>query len=183
MSYLKVPSAGSLLYAREVPRDDAGEPLGDTMFTSTFAAYDALSDGMKRRLAGLKAVHRMTKGYDNDAEAPVTRIKYTDDQRGKVSDQIHPIIRTHPETGRKCIYISKLCVTGIVDMPDSESGPLLEELYAHCTRPEFIYRHKWRVGDLLMWDNCPLQHLAVQDFALPRRRLMHRTTIRGSVPF
>ena len=182
-SYRKAPSAGSALYALEVPRNDAGEVVGDTLFASTFLAYDALSDDMKRRLAGLKAIHHMTKGYDGNADAPPTRIRYDDRPRSQVPDQAHPIIRTHPVTGRKCIYVNKLCVTGIVGMPESASGPLLEEIYAHCTRPEFVYRHKWRVGDLLMWDNCSLQHLAVQDYALPQRRRMHRTTIAGSVPY
>jgi len=182
-SYRKAPSAGSALYALEVPRNDAGEVVGDTLFASTFLAYDALSADMRRRLSGLKAVHHMTKGYDREADAPPTRIKYDDSQRSEIPDQAHPIIRTHPVTGRRCIYINKLCVTGIVGMPENESAPLLEEIYAHCTRPEFIYRHKWRVGDLLMWDNCSLQHLAVQDYALPQRRRMHRTTIAGSVPF
>ena len=182
ISYLKEPSAGSALYALQIPYDDAGKPLGDTLFASTFAAYDALPESMKRRLSGLKATHHMTKGYDSDKQTPATRIKYDDDQKSLIPDQAHPIIRTHPVTGRKCIYINKLCVTGIVGLPDSESGPLLEELYAHCTRPEFIYRHQWRVGDLLMWDNCSVQHLAVQDYALPQLRRMHRTTLKGSIP-
>ena len=182
-SYRKAPSAGSALYALEIPHNDAGEAAGDTLFASTFLAYDALSAEMKQRLAVLKAVHHMTKGYDNDASAPPTRIKYDESQREEVPDQAHPIIRTHPVTGRKCIYVNKLCVTGITGMPDAESAPLLDEIYAQCTRPEFLYRHKWRVGDLLMWDNCSLQHLAVQDYALPQRRRMHRTTIAGTVPF
>jgi len=182
-SYRKAPSIGSALYALEIPRNDAGEALGDTLIASTFLAYDTLSDAMKRRLAGLKAVHHMTKGYDAAADAPLTRIRYDESQRDQVPDQAHPIIRTHPVTRRKCIYVNKLCVTGIAGMPDAESAPLLEEVYAHCTRPEFIYRHKRRVGDLLMWDNCSLQHLAVQDYALPQRRRMHRTTIAGTMPF
>jgi taurine dioxygenase len=182
-SYRKAPSAGSALYALEVPRNDAGVVVGDTLFASTFLAYDGLSEEMRRRLAGLKAVHHMTKGYDREAEAPPTRIRYDESQRSQIPDQAHPIIRTHPVTGRKCIYINKLCVTGIVGMHESESAPLLEEIYAHCTRPEFVYRHPWRVGDLVMWDNCSLQHLAVQDYALPQRRRMHRTTLAGTVPF
>lgn len=182
MSYLQKPSAGSTLYALEVPRNEAGTILGNTLFTSTFAAFDALSENMKKRLAGLKAIHHMTKGYDNDTKTPAARIKYDETQRAVVPDQTHPIIRTHPVTGRKCIYLNKLCVTGIVGMPDSESEPLLDELYAHCTRPEFIYTHQWRVGDLLMWDNCSVQHLAVQDYALPQTRRMYRTTLKGSIP-
>jgi taurine dioxygenase len=184
-SYRSEPSMGSALHALEIPHDAAGQPVGDTLFASTFLAYDALSPAMKERLEGLRAIHRMTKGYDSDDSAKSSggRLSYDESQRREVSDQAHPIIRTHPVTGRKCIYVNKLCCTGIVGMPDSESGPLLDEIYAHCTQPQFIYRHRWRVGDLLMWDNCSLQHLAVQDYALPQRRRMHRTTIRGSVPF
>lgn len=184
-SYRADPSMGSALYGLEIPHDATGQPVGDTLFASTFLAYDALSSAMKQRLEGLRAIHRMTKGYDGEAAAKssANRLKYDESQRREVADQAHPIIRTHPVTGRKCIYVNKLCCTGIVGMPDAESGPLLDEIYAHCTEPQFIYRHRWRVGDLLMWDNCSLQHLAVQDYALPQRRRMHRTTIRGTVPF
>ena len=183
-SYRAEPSMGSALYSLEIPRNAAGEVVGDTLFASTFLAYDALSAQMKKRLEGLKAIHRMTKGYDNaPAKSSATRVGYDESQRSAVTDQAHPIIRTHPVTGRKCIYVNKLVCTGIVGMPDEESGPLLEEIYAHCTQPQFIYRHRWQVGDLLMWDNCSLQHLAVPDYALPQRRRMHRTTIRGSVPY
>lgn len=184
-SYRAAPSLGSALHALEIPHNEQGEAIGDTLFASTFLAYDALSPGLKKRLEGLKAIHRMTKGYDTDARdaKPATRLSYDESQRREVPDQAHPIIRTHPVTGRKCIYVNKLVCIGIVGMPDSESGPLLDEIYAHCTQPQFIYRHRWHVGDLLMWDNCSLQHLAVPDYALPQRRRMHRTTIAGSVPF
>lgn len=195
LSYMKAPSAGSALYALEIPHNAAGDAVGDTLFASTFMAYDALSESTRKRLTGLKATHHMTKGYDKDKDKdkgtgkaahpdkPATRIEYDDSQRSQVPDHAHPIIRTHPVTGRKCIYINELTCTGIIGMPESESTPLLQELYAHCTQPQFIYRHKWRVGDLLMWDNCSLLHLAVPDYALPQRRRMHRTTIMGSVPF
>jgi hypothetical protein len=91
-SYRKSPSAGSALYALEIPRNDAGEAVGDALFASTFLAYDALSDAMKRRLTGLKAVHHMTKGYDGAADAPPTRIKYDESQRDQVPDQARPLI-------------------------------------------------------------------------------------------
>lgn len=183
MSYLKEPSAGSALYALEIPHDDAGRPLGNTLFASTAAAYDALPKSMKERLEGLKAIHHMTKGYDNNDGGPATRIRYSAEERKNNPDVAHPIVRTHPITGRKCLYISELSVTGFVGMPLNESTPLLEDLFTHCVRPEFIYRHQWRVGDLLMWDNCSLQHNAVQNYSSHQRRLMHRTTLKGSVPF
>jgi taurine dioxygenase len=183
LSYLKEPVAGSTLYAIEIPHDEAGEALGDTLFVSTFAAYDALPGEMKSRLTGLRAIHRMTKGgYESDGKDSVSRVSYSDEHKSKFVDQSHPIIRTHPVTGRKCIYINELCTTGIVGMPDSESGPLLQFLYAHCTQPAFIYRHKWCKGDFLMWDNCSALHFAVTDYALPLRRRMHRITLKGTVP-
>src|SRR3546814_183188 len=99
------------------------------------------------------------------------------------SSDLHKVVRTHPVTGRKCIYVNEGQTARILDMPEDESRALLQELWAHCTRAEFQYRHRWRVGDLVMWDNIPTQHLAICDYALPQRRLMHRTTLRGSIPF
>ena len=182
MSYLEKPPRGSMLYAREVPMRD-GQPLGDTLFADTAAAYEALSPEMKEQLVGLKAIHRMTKGYDGGAKSGGTRIAYSEEQRRLNPERAHPIVRTHPATGRKCLYVSPLCCVGIEGMPDEESEPLLETLYAHCTRPEFVYRHRWRKGDLLMWDNCAAQHLATMDYELPLRRLMYRTTLTGTAPY
>jgi taurine dioxygenase len=182
MSYLEKPSRGSMLYALEVPQKD-GIALGDTLFADTAAAYDALSDAMKRRLQGLKAIHRMTKGYELEKKKSDKGIAYSKEQHRQNPDRAHPIVRTHPATGRKCIYLNKLVVVGIEGMPDDESEPLLEELYAHCIQPQFVYRHKWRAGDLVMWDNCSAQHLATIDYELPLRRVMHRTTLTGTVPY
>ena len=185
LSYLPEPVAGSTFYAVEIPYDDDGQPLGDTIFSSTFAAYDALPEAMKKQLEGKKAIHCMTKGgYATDkTDGPINRVNYTEQQKRTFVDQAHPIVRTHPVTGQKCLYLNPLCVTGIVGMPDDESGPLLDELHAHCIRPEFQYRHKWREGDMLMWDNCSVLHLAIMDYALPKRRMMHRITLMGSTPF
>ena len=97
-------------------------------------------------------------------------------------DVVHPVIRTHPISGRKSLYVNEGFPVAIEGLPEAESSALLAELFRHATRPEFIYRHRWRAGDLLMWDNCSTQHKAVADYALPLRRLMHRTTVRGSVP-
>ena len=183
MSYLEKPPRGSMLYACEVPMRD-GEPLGDTLFADTAAAYEALSPDTKRKLAGLKAIHRMTKGYDGDAKKETAaRLAYSEEQRRANPERAHPIVRTHPATGRKCLYVSPLCCVGIEGMPDEESEPILEMLYRHCTGPAFVYRHRWREGDLLMWDNCAAQHLATMDYELPLRRLMHRTTLMGTAPY
>lgn len=182
MSYLEKPPRGSMLYALEVPVKD-GQPLGDTLFADTTAAYEALSPDVKKKLAGLKAIHRMTKGYDAAANSAGARLAYSAEQRKENPERAHPIVRTHPATGRKCLYLSRLCCVGIEGMPDEEAEPLLEMLYQHCAQPEFVYRHRWRKGDLVMWDNCTAQHLATMDYALPLRRRMHRTTLMGTAPF
>ena len=103
----------------------------------------------------------------------------SEERRAQTPDVVHPIIRTHPITGRKCIYVNEGFTIGIVDMPENESRALLRDLYAHCTQSEFTYRHRWRTGDLVMWDNCATLHRATVDFALPQRRLMQRTTLKG----
>jgi taurine dioxygenase len=177
-SYLKRPSRCSLLHAQEVPVRD-GQVLGDTIFTNTIAAYEALPDGMKRALAGKKAIHRYSE-RKRIANSP--RPKLTKAQLDATPDVAHPIVRTHPATGRKALYVTEGECIGIEGMPDEDGRPLIAELHAHCIRPEFQYRHKWRVGDLLMWDNATSMHLAICDYQLPERRLMYRTTVIGGVP-
>ena len=183
-SYRKNPSRCSLLYAKEVPHRD-GKPLGDTVFANCILAYEALPEVVKRRLAGAKAIHRysMRRRIDNSP-----RPKLTAAQLAETPDIAHPIVRTHPYTGRKALYVTAGECIGIVlpngeEMPEDEALGLIAELDAHCVRPEFCYRHSWRVGDLVMWDNASAMHLAICDYALPERRLMHRTTVIGSEPF
>jgi taurine dioxygenase len=178
-SYRRRPSRCSLLYAKEVPQRD-GRPLGDTVFANAIAAYEALPETMKRRLDGLKAIHRYSARRRVD-DSP--RPKLTQAQLDETPDIAHPIVRTHPFTGRKSLYITAGECIGIEGMPHDEAVDLIAELDAHCVRPEFLYRHKWQVGDLLMWDNTSSMHLAICDYALPERRLMHRTTVIGTVPF
>ena len=182
LSYMAAPSRGSLLFAIEVPHDAAGAPLGDTLFASTAAAYDALSEPMKRRIAGLKAEFSLASRHaklvaDGDPDAALS-----DAHRQKTPPVVHKVVRTHPHTGRKSVYVNEGQTSRILGLPEDEARDLLDELCAHCTRPEFVYRHRWRTGDLLMWDNIPTQHLAVCDYALPQRRYMHRTTLRGEAP-
>ena len=182
-SYRKNPSRCSLLYAKEVPHRD-GKPLGDTVFANCIAAYEALPDAMKRRLAGTKAIHRysMRRRVDNSP-----RPKLTAAQLAETPDIAHPIVRSHPYTGRKALYVTAGECIGIVlrdgaQMPEDEALDMIAELDAHCVRPEFCYRHSWRIGDLVMWDNASAMHLAICDYVLPERRLMHRTTVIGSEP-
>jgi taurine dioxygenase len=179
VSYRQFPSRCSLLYAKEVPRRD-GVALGDTVFANCIAAYEALPASMKRRLRGLKATHRYSSRR-RIADSP--RPKLTRTQLDETPDIAHPIVRTHPYTGRKAIYITAGECIGIEGMPEDEALELIAELDAHCVRPEFLYRHHWQVGDLVMWDNASAMHLAICDYAPPERRLMHRTTVIGSQPF
>ena len=179
-SYRRRPSRCSLLYAKEVPRSEDGEALGDTLFANTIAAYEALPETMKRRLEGLKAIHRYA-ARRRVADSP--RPKLTAEQLAETSDIAHPIVRTHPYTGKKSLYVTAGECVGIEGVPEDEARALIAELDAHCVRPEFLYCHKWREGDLLLWDNASAMHLAICDYALPQRRLMHRTTVIGTVPF
>jgi taurine dioxygenase len=175
LSYTATPPHGPLLYAVEVPYNEHGEALGETLFVSTAAAYEALPAARQQSLLGLRAVHRAgAKQY-----APGSQLGYAVKD---LPDVIHPVIRTHPVTGRRAIYVRAGECVGIVGMPDEEALPLIQELSDFVTRPEFLYRHQWHVGDLLTWDNCCAQHLAVKDYDLPQRRLMHRVTVNGSVP-
>ena len=178
-SYRRRPSRCSLLYAKEVPQRD-GRPLGDTVFANAIAAYEALPEKMKERLAGLKAIHRYS-ARRRVVDSP--RPKLTQEQLDETPDIAHPIVRTHPYTGRRSLYVTAGECIGIEGIPEDEAVDLIAELDAHCVRPEFLYRHKWQVGDLLMWDNTSSMHLAICDYALPERRLMHRTTVIGTVPF
>lgn len=179
VSYRLRPSRCSLLYAKEVPHRD-GQALGDTVFANTIAAYEALPETMKRRLTRLKAIYRYSERR-RVADSP--RPKLTREQLDETPDVAHPIVRTHPYTGRKSLFVTAGECIGIEGMPTDEAVDLIAELDADCVKPDFCYRHKWRVGDLLMWDNGSSMHLAICDYALPERRLMHRTTIIGSVPF
>jgi taurine dioxygenase len=179
VSYRQFPSRCSLLYAQEVPYRD-GVALGDTIFANCIAAYEALPAAMQRRLAGLKAIHRYSERR-RVADSP--RPKLTQAQLDETPDIAHPIVRTHPHTGRKAIYVTAGECVGIEGMPEDEALDLIAELDAHCVRPEFLYRHRWQVGDLVMWDNASAMHLAICDYVLPERRLMHRTTVIGGQPF
>jgi taurine dioxygenase len=178
-SYRKHPSRCSLLYAIEVPEQD-GETLGNTVFANTIRAYEALPATMKTWLTGRKAIHRYSERM-RIADSP--RPKLTAAQLAETPDIAHPIVRTHPFTGRKSLYLTKGECIGIEGVPEDEGRAVIEQLHDHCLKDEFLYRHKWRVGDLLMWDDATAMHLAICDYQLPQRRLMHRTTVIGSVPF
>jgi taurine dioxygenase len=182
LSYTRAPSRGSIMYALEVPRDDSGEALGDTQFASTAAAYAALPGEIRARLEGRKGIHRFWDRYVRERKIAGSDVVVTEERRAQTPDVEQPIVRTHPFTGRKCLYVNEGFTIGIAGMAEDESRPLLEKLFAHCTRPEFTYRHKWREGDVVMWDNCATLHRATVDYGA-RRRLMQRTTLKGTGVF
>ncbi len=171
------PSRGSLLYACQVPMKD-GVALGDTMFSSMTRAYEALPRDMQHRLAGLTAVNSYVKGYSRPRKTgPIPPL--TEAQKNKVPDLEIPVVRKHPFTGKPCLFVNEGYTTRIAGVSEAESKELLDYLFQHVIRPEFIYRHQWRVGDLLAWDNCATQHCAIMDYA-PLLRRMERTTITGA---
>jgi taurine dioxygenase len=162
------PAMASMLYAIEVPR--AG---GNTLFANGYKAYDTLPDALKLRIAGRKALN----AYDYDAAAMKRGTRLADG----VPSCVHPVVRTHPATGRKALYVNRLMTVRIEGLPAHESDELLDALFAHQERREFVYEHVWRPGDLLMWDNRCTLH-ARTDFSPDERRLMRRVTILGEKP-
>jgi len=175
LSYTKQPPLGSLLYGIEVP--EAG---GDTMFANMALAYEALSPVMQRILDGLEAVHDYAHAYETFFSKLPDRPPLTAEQRAKVPSVTHPAVRVHPETGKRVLYVNPGFTTQLVGMTEAESRPLLDFLFAHAVRPEFVYRHRWRKGDLVFWDNRCTMHCAVPDYDIrAERRHMHRTTVAG----
>jgi taurine dioxygenase len=192
LSYKKEPSMLSALYAVEVPVRN-GKALGDTQFASTTAAYTALPEEMKQKLQALKNVHSYVFYRAKNRQAQkeeqarggrvVTEYELSEQQLQSVPEVEVPLLRTHPVTKRKGLFVNEAHTARIAGLAREESDALLEQLYQHIVQPEFIYTHHWQPGDLLMWDNCAVQHKATFDYDLPLRRLMYRTTVRGSVPF
>jgi len=166
--YVERPAAASMLYAIEVPRVG-----GNTMFANTYLAYETLPADIKRRVAGCMALNAYD--YDNAATFRGTRI------RDGVPHYSHPVVRTHPATGRKALYVNRLMTIAIEGFPAAESDELLNLLFDHQEQRRFVYEHVWRVGDILMWDNRCTLH-ARTDFAPTERRLMRRITLLGDKP-
>jgi taurine dioxygenase len=179
-SYRERPSRGSILYALEIPHDDNGTALGNTLFAGTAKAYEDLPDATKQKLNGLKAIH--SYAYRKRPEGS-QRAKITATVLHETPDIAHPIVRTHPRTGRKALYVFEGECTGIEGMDTDEALSLIQDLTNHCIQPKYIYEHKWRTGDVVMWDNAASLHLAICDYKLPKRRLLHRVTVEGEAPF
>ena len=173
-SFLPQPPAATLLYGNIIP------PVGgDTLFANQYAAWDALPAALRSQVAGRLGIHSARRGYsrqgmygENDRGRSMA-IKFSD---SALATQTHPIGRVHPETGRTALYVSPGYTIGIEGMPDKEAAALLAELFAHQARAEFVYRHRWSAGMLLMWDNRCVVHAATGGYA-GHRRLLHRITV------
>ena len=177
-SYMAKPTMASVLHALEVPSTG-----GDTMFTSMAAAYDELSESMKALLSGLRAVHDYTNAWDVFFSRVADRPPLSEEERAKVPPVEHPLVRTHPDTGRKVLFVNPGFTRHIAGLSESESRALLGFLFAHAQQPHFIYRHRWTPGDLVMWDNRATWHLAIADYDMNERRHFHRTSIAGDAPY
>ena len=183
LCYLEKPSDVTLLHALEVPAKD-GVSYGATEFISATAAYDSLSDDLKEKIAGVTARNGYRYMWNRKAHEFGKRPVLSDAELKKFpEDAVHPIVRTHPRTGRKCLYVCDGYTHAIDGWAEDESREVLDELFAHLLDPGFRYRHEWRVGDLLIWDNCAVQHKANFDYPPELRRRMQRCTIEGDVPF
>ncbi|MGO9872792.1 MAG: TauD/TfdA dioxygenase family protein [Acidimicrobiia bacterium] len=173
-TYLERPPMATMLIAREVPAYG-----GDTMFSNMYAAYDALSPGMRRVLANLRALN--SSALADVSKTREDRIR--DHGHGGEQEYFaeHPVVRTHPETGRKALYVNEAHTLRFVDMTEAESRPLLRYLFEHAIRPEFTCRFAWRVGSVALWDNRCAMHHPINDYH-GHTRTMHRITLAGDVP-
>ena len=180
LSYTDIPTLCTMLYAMEIP-----ETGGDTEWSNMYLAYEGLSNGMKQKIGDLHARHTFNRFRNPRVEVP-------DVYKGKGKeryvdiappDAIHPVVRTHPETGRKALYISERFTIGIEELEENEGQKILDELIAHQKQRDFIYRHKWDLRDLTIWDNRCLIHLACGGVPEGQIRHMHRTIVRGDKPY
>ena len=176
-SYSAEPALGSMLHALEIPPEG-----GDTLFADMYAVHEGLSPAMKQRIAPLRGVYDYTRDYEKARARNPDRPPLTAEQLAKVPTVTHPVVRTHPETGRKSLYVNAGHTTGIEGMAHDEAHELLEELFAFSIRDEFVYRHRWRLHDLIFWDNrCTMHHALPYDREKYTRH-MHRTLIKGDKP-
>ena len=166
MIHAEIPSKATLLYSVEIPSNG-----GNTLFASSYAAYETLDPAIRDRLEGRKAMHHYNYGSTQRGDSRGTEA---------FAECSHPVFRTHEDTGRKAVYVNRLMTTGVLDMPPAQSEPLLNAVFEHSEKRDFVYEHVWRVGDLLLWDNRCSSH-ARTDFPTNERRLMLRTTVKGTV--
>jgi taurine dioxygenase len=179
-TYMPKPNMGTMLYALEVPN-----PGGDTLFADMYRAYDTLSNGMKRLLKGVTGLYSSAQnniGGRAEKMKEIAGMKTAFVGEADPIEAIHPVIRTHPETGKKALYVNFSHTVHFDGMTREETLPILEHLTRHAVKPEFTCRVRWRKGDLVFWDNRCVQHKAINDYDGQRRR-MHRVTLKGDKPY
>ena len=179
MSYMECPPMATALYAKEVPASG-----GDTQFANTTLAHEALSRAMRDLLAGLTGINSSEGRYQGGRAAAMSRLdgmKSAYNETSEVHESEHPVVRTHPVTGRRSLYVNPIHTQRLRDMTVEESRPLLDYLCQHMVRPEFTCRFRWQPGSLAIWDNRTTLHFAVNDYQGSRRR-MQRITIKGDRP-
>ena len=172
-SFMREPCSLTMLYGVVVPSTG-----GDTQFVNMYAAYEALPEATKKRIDGLRAIH----AYDT-ARARNRPSARTAQEIAETPDVEHPLVRTHPDNGRKALYLNFNRLDRIVGMARAESDALLDELAAHCRKPEFHYGHQWAVGDAVIWDNRATMHRVDVDYPMGEKRVMQRVLIEGDRPF
>lgn len=175
-SYLPSPYMYTALYGVEIPHDASGNPLGDTMFLSARAAYEALPVAIKTKIQQRRALHSYDYRYNERLKSNSKVLSAA----GNREDVSHPIVIRHPVTGKQSLYVNEGYVTQVEGMSAEEGKALLTTLFSHLKQDRFGYRHRWRQGDLLMWDNYLTQHNAIPDYKLPQLRLMKRITLTKS---
>jgi taurine dioxygenase len=181
VSFYERPAMGTLLYAVEVPATG-----GDTLLADSVQAYESLPHEMRERIAGLSGVHSAEHIYgvggfyaSRASNGSGTRTRDMETATGRVE---HPVVRTHPETGEKILYVNLAFTVGIAGLPDAEAKPLLSELIQHAVKPEFVTRLRWEPGTLALWDNRSTQHYALNDYSGARREML-RVVIEGDRPY
>ena len=176
LSYKPLPSLGSMLLTRELPEEG-----GDTLFANMVRAYETLPADLKRIIEGRRAVHSYVYRYERLRALSTWRPPLTQAQRDAVPPVDHPVVRTHPETGKRALFVNEGFTSHILGLPEDESTSVLEQLFAHSVRADNVYTHQWRPGDMLFWDNRSTIHFA-PGCPDKYRRTLHRTTIEGDVP-
>jgi len=176
LSYKTRPSMGSLLHAQELPGEG-----GDTQFANMYAAADTLDAAERAALEGRRAVHSYVYRYERLRSEDKWRPPLTPQQIAEVPEVDHPVFRTHPETGRKALFVNEGFTSRVIGLPEDEGRDILKRVFAHTVRPDNVYRHQWRPHDLVFWDNRTTVHYA-PGVKPPLRRTLYRTTVEGDVP-
>ncbi|KIH81128.1 taurine dioxygenase [Pseudomonas batumici] len=178
VTFLPTPALGAVLSAKQLPAFG-----GDTLWASGIAAFETLSAPLRRLLDGLTATHNFIKSFpvERFGNTPEDLARWEETRRNN-PPLSHPVVRTHPVSGRKALFVNEGFTTRINELEEAESEAILKLLFAHATRPEFTIRWRWQENDVAFWDNRVTQHYAVDDYR-PNRRVMHRATILGDAPF